>query len=101
LINHLEQSKALANEARLSILLWLAEPDVHFPNQVVGRPSELGVCVTFFAEKLELAQPTVSKHLDVLRRAGFVKVAKLGRWSYFSREEAAIADYKQWINESL
>lgn len=67
----------------------------------MDRPSEHGVCVTYFSEKLELAQPTVSKHLDVLRRAGFVKVSKVGRWSYFSRNEEAIADYKQWIQNSL
>jgi ArsR family transcriptional regulator len=36
-----------------------------------------------------------------LRRAGFVRVRKVGRWSYFRRDEAAIADYKDWLNDSL
>ena len=99
--DRLEQSKALASDVRLSILGWLAEPDTHFSHQVTGKPSEIGVCVTLITEKLEMAQPTVSRHLELLRRAGFLTVNKVGRWSFFQRDEAAIADFKAWINDSL
>ena len=98
---HLEQSKALANDARLAILEWLRDADVHFPHQVAGKPSELGVCVTLLTEKLNMAQPTVSRHLELLNRAGFLKVTKIGRWSFFARDEAGIAAYKAWIDEHL
>lgn len=99
--DRLEQSKALASDARLSILAWLSEPDVHFSHQVTGKPSEIGVCVTLITQKLTMAQPTVSRHLEILRRADFVTVNKIGRWSYFARNEAAIAEFKGWINEHL
>jgi len=48
-----------------------------------------------------MAQPTVSKHLDLLRRAGFVRAEKVGRWSYYRRDEAEIAEYKGWLNDTL
>lgn len=97
----IEKSKALACDARLTILDWLKEPDRHFSHQQTGRPSEIGVCVTLFAEKLGLAQPTVSRHLEILRRAGFVKAEKRGRWTFYSRDEAGLRAYRDWINEHL
>lgn len=99
--DRLEQTKALGSDARLSILEWLADPDTHFSHQATGRPSDIGVCVTLLTSKLEMAQPTVSRHLELLRRAGFLSVNKIGRWSFFMRNEAAIADYKAWLNDSL
>lgn len=97
----LEQSKAIASDARLAILEWLADPNIHFPHQVTGQPSEIGVCVTLLSEKLAMAQPTVSRHLELLRRADFLTVEKIGRWSFFKRDEVAISDFKAWINEHL
>lgn len=99
--DRLEQSKALASDARLSILKWLADPNAHFSHQVTGAPSEIGVCVTLLTEKLDMAQPTASRHLDLLRRAGFLTVNKIGRWSFFQRNEPAISEFKAWINEHL
>ena len=99
--DRLEQSKALASEARLSILDWLSEPNLHFSHQITGTPSEIGVCVTLITEKLDMAQPTVSRHLELLRRAGFLSVSKIGRWSFFRRDEAAIIEFKGWINDYL
>jgi ArsR family transcriptional regulator len=97
----LEQSKALASEARLAILEWLSEPDLHFSHQVTGKPSEIGVCVTLITEKLDMAQPTVSRHLELLRRAEFLTINKIGRWSFFRRDEAVISEFKGWINDHL
>lgn len=62
---------------------------------------DIGVCVTLITEKLDMAQPTVSRHLELLRRAGFLYVNKIGRWSFFQRDEAAISEFKGWINDHL
>lgn len=97
----LEQTKALGSDVRLRILDWLRHPDAHFSHQATGKPSEIGVCVTLLTEKLKMAQPTVSRHLEILRRAEFLLVNKVGRWSFFSRNEAAIADYKAWIHDTV
>jgi len=97
----IEQFKALASDARQTILRWLAEPQAHFAHQVTGPPEEIGVCVTLLTEKLGMAQPTVSRHLELLRRAGFVRAEKVGRWSYYRRDEAAVTDFKGWLNDTI
>jgi len=101
MVDPLEQSKALASDVRLTVLDWLKDPRHHFPHQVTGDPAEIGVCVTLLADKLALSQPTVSRHLDCLRRAGFLRVRKIGRWSFFARDEAALTAYKEWLRDSL
>lgn len=97
----LDQAKALASEARMAVLDWLKEPRRHFPEQETGDPAEIGVCVTLLAAKLGMSQPTVSRHLELLRRAGFLEVRHIGRWSFFSRDEAGLADYRSWLHDNL
>lgn len=99
--DRLEQAKALASDTRMNILNWLKEPGRHFTHQVTGDPAEIGVCVTLIAEKLEMAQPTASRHLDQLRRAGFLSVRRIGQWAFFSRNEKELAEYGRWIRDTL
>lgn len=101
MIDRLAQSKALASDARLSILSWLSAPNDHFAHQETGDPVEIGVCVTLLTEKLQMAQPTVSRHLELLKRADFLTVSKIGRWSFFARNEAGISEYKRWLDDTL
>ncbi|HEY2542592.1 MAG TPA: metalloregulator ArsR/SmtB family transcription factor [Gaiellaceae bacterium] len=61
--------KALADPARVSILNRLAAADE--------------VCVCDFVGSLDLAQPTVSHHLKVLREAGLVESSRRGTWAYY------------------
>ena len=99
--DRIEQAKALASEPRMTILEWLKDSRRHFNHQVTGDPAKIGVCVTLIAEKLEMSQPTTSRHLELLRRAGFVKAKRLGKWSFFSRCEEGLIDYRRWLNENL
>ncbi len=59
--------KALANENRLQILHWLADPERFFPPQVDGDLVQDGVCVGFITEKIGLKQPTVTNHMKILQ----------------------------------
>ena len=99
--DRIEQSKALASETRMRILDWLKQPSRCFSHQETGDPDEIGVCVTLIADKLNMSQPTVSRHLDILRRAGFVEVERIGRWSFFSRNPKGIEAYGKWLNDNL
>ncbi|MBB4267260.1 ArsR/SmtB family transcription factor [Roseospira visakhapatnamensis] len=101
MVDRLEQSKALASDVRLTILTWLKTPALHFPHQVTGDPAEIGVCVTLLADTLRISQPTVSRHLEVLRRAGFLRVRRIGRWSFFARDEITLSDYAEWLRDTL
>ena len=85
----------------MAILRWLKDPLAYFANQTTGNPNEIGVCVTLLTEKLALSQPTVSRHLELLHRAGFLSVRRIGRWSFFARNEDAIRDYTEWLHEHL
>lgn len=85
----------------MAILEWLRVPHDHFAHQETGDPLEIGVCVTLITEKLGMAQPTASRHLELLRRADFLTVEKIGRWSFFRRNEVGIAAYKEWLHEHL
>lgn len=42
------------------------------------------VCVCFFVEGLSAPQPTISRHLAYLRRAGLVKARRDGKWMHYS-----------------
>jgi DNA-binding transcriptional ArsR family regulator len=46
---------------------------------------------------LEIAQPSVTQHLTVLRDAGLVSVEKRGTSSIYALERAALADVTGWI----
>ena len=52
------------------------------------------VCVCDFIGTLGLAQPTVSHHLKVLRKAGLVEVArKRGTWVYYRLVPEAVDEF--------
>jgi DNA-binding transcriptional ArsR family regulator len=95
------QIKAMASEQRLTILRLLAEPQQHFGHQWSADPVELGVCMTLIAEALAVAQPTASRHLDILKQARFITVRKHLKWSYCKRDEAAIREYLTWLGTEL
>ncbi len=49
-------------------------------------------------EHLDLAQPSVSKHLGVLRRAGLVAVRPLGNHRYYRATPAPLAELDRWLS---
>ena len=91
------QIKAMASEQRPTVLRLLADPQGHFGHQWSADPAAFGVCMTLIAEALAVAQPTASRHLDILRQAGFITVRKHLKWSYCKRDETAIRDYVDWL----
>ena len=92
---------ALASQKRLQVLQWLKDPVTHFPPQRDGDLIEDGVCVVFIARKLGVAQPTATAHLQALARAGLVTAKRIGQWTFYQRDEAALADLKDKIAEEL
>ncbi len=92
---------ALASPKRLQVLEWLKDPRAHFPPQRDGDLVEDGVCVVFIAQKLGVAQPTATGHLQALARAGLITSKRLGQWTFYKRDATAIATLKQKIQEEL
>jgi DNA-binding transcriptional ArsR family regulator len=92
---------ALASDKRLQVLEWLKDPRAHFPPQKDGDLVKEGVCVLFIADKLGVAQPTATTHLQTLARADLVTSKRVGQWTFYKRNEAAIRTLKRQIRESL
>jgi DNA-binding transcriptional ArsR family regulator len=83
------------------VLDWLKDPRAHFPPQRDGDLVEDGVCVCSIAEKLGVAQPTATAHMQRLARAGLVRSRRVGQWTFYRRDEDAIAAMKRRITAGL
>jgi DNA-binding transcriptional ArsR family regulator len=99
--NPAEVFRALASPKRLQILEWLRDPVAHFPPQRDGDLVDDGVCVIFIADKLGVAQPTATTHLQALARAGLVTSKRVGQWTFYKRDEAAIRTFKRHLDHEL
>jgi len=69
-------TKALSDENRVRALLAMREGEL---------------CACQVIELLGLAPSTVSKHMDLLRRARLIEMRKEGRWHYFRLNRSARA----------
>ncbi|MEC7506105.1 MAG: metalloregulator ArsR/SmtB family transcription factor [Actinomycetota bacterium] len=91
--------KALASDKRLKILVWLKDVQANFPPQEHGDPVTEGACNLFIVEKLGVSQPTGSRHLKVLVDAGLVVATRRKGWTYYRRNEDAIAAVAERMRE--
>ncbi|MEU0503730.1 metalloregulator ArsR/SmtB family transcription factor [Nocardia sp. NPDC005998] len=96
----LDACKALANETRLNILAWLKDPDANFPERGPDT-AELGVCVGLIQQKAGTSASTISAHLAVLQRAGFLSVTRRGQWTYYRRDDARIRAFTEELHRVL
>jgi ArsR family transcriptional regulator len=99
--NREDQIKALSSELRMEVLRVLDKPRKNFRHQESADPVKTGVCMNLIAEHFDVSQPTMSRHLDLLKRADFISTVRQQKWTYCSRNEAALADYAKWMNKSL
>jgi DNA-binding transcriptional ArsR family regulator len=97
----LEIFKALSNRTRLQILKGLKDPAKNFPAQDEGDVLIEGVCVSSIQEGVGLSQSTVSDYLATLQKAGLVEVRRIGQWTYYKRNETAIAALAELIGKDL
>ena len=96
-----EVFRALASLKRLQILEWLRDPVANFPPQRDGDLVDDGVCVIFIADKLGVTQPTATAHLQALARARLVTSKRVGQWTFYKRDEAAISAFKRQLRDEL
>ncbi|WP_454191123.1 ArsR/SmtB family transcription factor [Paenibacillus sp. Marseille-Q7038] len=101
--DQVELFKALSNEARLKILYWLKDPTTHFDTtrQGVEEMNEVGVCVSQIRDKLGMNQSTTSQYLATLQRAGLVEATRIGKWTYYKRNEQLIHELANFIGTKL
>jgi ArsR family transcriptional regulator len=56
------------------------------------------VCVCELVPLFDLAQPTVSHHLNVLRKAGIVGSERQGLWAYYFVIPDAVQELSAWLS---
>lgn len=86
-----EITKALANPHRRLMLRWLKDPRAHFPPALPEHAEIPGACASYIYQKSELSQGTVSQYLTQLERSGLIVCSRHGKWTFFQRDEDAIA----------
>jgi DNA-binding transcriptional ArsR family regulator len=76
---------ALANRTRREILDLLTRSE-HSVLELAGR--------------FDMSQPAVTKHLNVLERAGLIRKRKAGRYRYCTLDAEKLSDASDWIDRT-
>ncbi|WP_405008522.1 helix-turn-helix domain-containing protein [Kitasatospora purpeofusca] len=96
--------KALANPARAEFLRWLKAPELYWDEEYYrerGVGFHIGVCVTEIRERSGLAQSVVSGYLQILRDAGLLVSERVGKWTFYRRNEETIAAFAAYVRDEL
>jgi DNA-binding transcriptional ArsR family regulator len=97
----LKTIKAVASPVRLEILSYLKDPVGNFPPQTDGDLVGDGVCADFIREKVGIAAATASRHLTLLTEAELLVATRRKGWTFYRRDEAAIARFTQSLRSQL
>lgn len=93
--------KAVASPVRLEILSYLKDPVGNFPPQTDGDLVRDGVCADFIREKVGIAAATASRHLTLLTEAELLVATRRKGWTFYRRDEEAIARFAQTLGAHL
>jgi ArsR family transcriptional regulator, arsenate/arsenite/antimonite-responsive transcriptional repressor len=81
----LEVLRALAHPARMEVVAHIA--------------ARGPLCVCHLEEDLDYSQPTISKHLGLLRKVGLVESRREGRWVYYSVNEDVLDAARGYLDD--
>ncbi|RNB87473.1 transcriptional regulator [Brevibacillus fluminis] len=96
--------KALSNETRSQILQWLKNPEDHFNEACYleqGLTFRTGICVGDIQKKSGLAQSVISSYLCTMQKAGLLESERIGKWTYYRRNEQTIQEFAAYIKNQL
>lgn len=106
-MNFMEPSqiyKALSNDTRHQILLWLKNPEEFFDEKIYlqkGISFQVGVCVGDIQSKTGLAQSVISNYLLIMQQAGLLQSERIGKWTYYRRNEKTIEEFRKYVQKEL
>jgi len=96
--------KALSNEMRCQIMQWLKYPEEFFdekPYLQQGLNFRIGVCVGDIQSKSGLAQSVISNYLATMQKAGLLESERIGKWTYYRRNEKTIRQFSEYVQSKL
>jgi len=94
-------NNALANKTRFDILNWLKNPEANFPAHQELKHFDFGVCAMYIKDKSGLSQSTISSYLSTLQNVDLISPTRVGKWTYFKRNEKTINLYLQKLKKLL
>jgi DNA-binding transcriptional ArsR family regulator len=97
----LKKIKAVSSPVRLEVLSLLKDPIANFPPQTDGDLIRDGVCADFIRDKLGIAAATASRHLTLLTEAGLLTATRKKGWTFYRRDESAIARFTGILKSEL
>lgn len=100
-MNILELFKVLSNESRLHVLFWLKNPTQYFVHETDVDMETVGVCVGEIQRLLGLNQSTTSHYLSMLQKADLLIATRIGKWTYYRRNEETIQNLSRYIANEL
>jgi ArsR family transcriptional regulator len=86
-----------AQAARLAAVARALSDPIRLQLVDVLRRHPGKVCVCELTPLFDVAQPTVSHHLKVLREAGLVDVERRGLWSFYYVIPETMKEFKSWL----
>ena len=92
--------KAVSSSVRLAVMDALKRP-LEFPPQLDGDREQDGICADFIRERTGLAAATVSRHLTILADAGLLVATRRKGWTFYRRDEQAIAEFVRALAVAL
>jgi DNA-binding transcriptional ArsR family regulator len=104
IVDQIKIFKALSNQTRLSILLWLTDVEKNFEQQLHAhllKDFDNGVCLGSIQKRAELSQSTISNYMMTLEDAGLVESQKIDKYTYFRLNKNTVAAIAQWLNQSF
>ena len=81
----LEALRSLAHPLRLELISHIA--------------ARGPICTCHLEEALPYSQPTISKHLGILRQAGLIRGRRDGRWTYYTVDEERLDAAREFLND--
>ncbi|CEA07777.1 Helix-turn-helix domain protein [Arthrobacter saudimassiliensis] len=93
---------ALAHQGRQQILTALRNPERHFtPNGTGVDMTVTGVCVSQVSQYLDITPATASAFLAQLRAAGLLTSERIGKFTYYRRNERGIEEFTRTLRTEL
>ena len=86
---------AIADPTRRRILEALKEKG----GNSLGK--DTGLCAFDIEQRVKLAQPTVSHHMNILEKASLVLVSREGHWRWYRRNERLLSEMLRYLKKQL
>lgn len=97
-----ELMKLLSNPTRRAILEWLKNPQDAFAEYTQLFDYHVhGVCASLIQDKAGLSQPATSLCLKMLADYGLVEAQKIGKWTYYKRNNEKVTEIATRLCQEL